>query len=223
MCGIYGSPNRSMFEVLYEANFSRGSFATSAMIANTNESNTRTFNWEGYNNPQKVKEMSGDAYFMGHCQAPTSNNRTMEPNCTHPFTNGDWVVAHNGVVTNLREALDKYAPYGYSVPVDSAIFPFIFAKLGKSTDDEVKVIKQALSYINGTFGLWIFNKKTKNLYIARQGVTLFMTNEGDYSGSFSSIKSNGWEEVEEGKLYAIREQKFEHVGDFSNTSPFLTM
>jgi hypothetical protein len=73
--------------------------------------------------------------------------------------------------------------------------------------------------LQGTFAVWLFNEKTGNTFIARQGSTLFVNEE---TGDFCSIESKGWMEVPEGKVYNIT-KGFELVGEFTSTSPFFTL
>ena len=72
--------------------------------------------------------------------------------------------------------------------------------------------------MKGTFALWIFNTNSFNVYIARQGSTLF------YKGTnVSSIKGCDYREVTEGIIYEYTSSGFKPVEGFIVDSPFLTL
>ncbi len=75
-----------------------------------------------------------------------------------------------------------------------------------------------LEKLKGTFAVWIVNIKTMNVYIARQGSTLFYKDD-----NVSSIKGNGYEEVKEGILYGYTSEGIVELDNFIYDSPFLTL
>ena len=157
--------------------------------------------------------------FLGHTQAPTSEKRSFSPSTSHPFQYKEWLIAHNGVLTNDKELKktikDKKS---YNVVDSSVIAPLIHLKV-KELGDEVAGICKALSSLKGTFGLWIYNQKTSNIFLARSGSTVFanfLTND------FSSLKEQDYVELEEGVLYLLTKEGLTSVGMFDTNSPFFT-
>lgn len=226
MCAIFGSKNQSMFEVLYEANKFRGVFASS--VCNI---------YLGKNNREKVvvkktkKEINFDikinrldknsSYFLGHVQAPTSKKQTYDVATSHPFETEDWVLAHNGVLTNFKQLNDQHCKYNIN-PVDTSVIinmlqdEYIISKI----KDEVKIISKVLSRLEGTFACYIVNRQSQSIYIVRQGSTLFFNEQGD----FSSIKGISMKEVPEGEIYKIMSsESVKKVGMFKVKSPFLVI
>ena len=57
-----------------------------------------------------------------------------------------------------------------------------------------------------------------NVYIARQGSTLFYKND-----NVSSIKGKGYDEVKEGILYGYTAEGLVELDTFAYDSPFLTL
>jgi glucosamine 6-phosphate synthetase-like amidotransferase/phosphosugar isomerase protein len=231
MCAIFGSPDFSMFEVLYEANKQRGNFASSLITLMKNASgivdDVSIVKQEGYIDLVKQKIKPKDhAYYIGHVQAPTSAVRKYNYDTSHPFEQEDWLVFHNGVLTNHESLNEQYCNWNEN-PVDTSVIPCMLQeawldhKLGKkkrSSVDEVGVIETVLNRLEGTFALAIINTLTLNVYLARQGSTLFI-NE---AGSYSSIQGKGWVELPEGKVVKLtKDYKFKEVGKFTSKSPFL--
>jgi glucosamine 6-phosphate synthetase-like amidotransferase/phosphosugar isomerase protein len=222
MCGIFGSNNREQFLSLQKLNLKRGDFAQSNLLINK----------EGYEvHKIPMSELKNSTYrfpkkrkfdlYLGHVQAPTSTKRTFDLNTTHPFIVENWIVAHNGVLTNFKELVDEYQ-MPYSNPVDTSIIPYMLYKnsMMYSKVSEVNLITDCLSKLKGTFGLWIFNAYTANTFLARCGVTLFAD---VYENTFSSIKQTGFIELEEGILHQVTPEGITPVGDFDCDSPFFTL
>lgn len=222
MCGIFVSNNLSTFEVLGEANKERGDFSTGILFTNGKRYNILRIkgvaNWD----ETKLPTEKGWLY-LGHNLAPTETGRKWHAKTSHPFEYGDWVVAHNGVLTNYSELREKFLP-NHDCSVDSSIIPALLHEndciLGppKGEKDNISNIIQTLELLEGTFALWIMNKRTKNLYIARQGSTLF------YKGNnISSIKGKGYRQVKEGVLYKLSHDGLTKIDEFLTQSPFLTL
>lgn len=225
MCGIYMSNNLSMFEVLEQANRKRGNFSTGVFYVYKTSSykvikEQGGIDWNTINLPS---DNSSDFVYLGHNQAPTSSAREWKEETSHPFWYGDWVVAHNGVLTNYEELIDEYLPM-HDNPVDSSIIPALLDEFeynhGPCDDPEAEIqnILYTIEKLKGTFALWIVNIKTMNVYIARQGSTLFYKDT-----DVSSVKGEGYKEVKEGILYSYTSEGLVEQDNFKYDSPFLTL
>lgn len=134
-----------------------------------------------------------------------------------------WVVAHNGVLTNFKELKEKYIPDHPNL-VDTSIIPALLDLFEKEFNNcntpgnEIKCISHILSLLQGTFGLWILNIRTLNVYLARQGSTLFYD-----SNSFSSTPGENFKELKEGEIYRVYKKGIKSVGAFEVKSPFLEL
>ena len=220
MCGIYGSFDVNKFEVLDQANRSRGNFASG--IYYSDGKNYDFQKTEGCFDWNEIKLENGFVY-LGHNQAPTSSERRWREHNSHPFVRENWIVAHNGVLTNFNELKKDYIPDHENI-VDSSIIPALLVYFEKKTgnctsqEKEQDIIKTVLPLLEGTYGLWIVNIRTLNVYVARQGSTLFYDDN-----SFSSIKGDTFKEVKEGVLYKFSKKGMIKVGDYQIKSPFFTV
>jgi glucosamine 6-phosphate synthetase-like amidotransferase/phosphosugar isomerase protein len=223
MCGIYCSNDLSTFEILQEANKKRGNFSTGIFYcygkANYNILKDKgNINW----NKTKLPHQKGHLY-LGHNQAPTETGRGWQEETSHPFWVGDWIVAHNGVLTNSNELIDEYIPM-HDNPVDSSIIPALLDEFEythgpcEDAETEVQNILYTIEKLKGTFALWIVNIKTMNIYIARQGSTLFYKD-----GNISSIRGCDYKEVSQGILYNFSYEGLTEIDGFVYDSPFLTL
>lgn len=157
-------------------------------------------------------------FYLGHTQAPTSIQREYTYDTTHPFACNMWLVAHNGVLTNCEKIKKKIGDNTLFNEVDTSLIPALIHTIEQQGCDEVDSITEALSYIEGTYGLWIYNKNTCNTYIARSGSTLY----GDFlTNDFSSVETKGMQPLSEGILYLLTTEGITEVGGFDTKSPFL--
>jgi len=229
MCGIFGAVKQEQFLDLYDLNRKRGTFSTSLAILTTN-SNVIVHRWSGTvavkDIDKEIKKSLEDAkmsplYLLGHTQAPTSSKRKYSRETSHPFNTENWVVAHNGVLTNFDEIKQQFDPK-WKNPVDSSTIPLMLYKIQQAVNSQghsVEIISTALSHLEGTFGLWIINTDYRGVYIARCGSTLF-ANKID--NTFSSVKFKGSEAVEEGVVYEVTPEGLTSVANFDFNSPFFS-
>ena len=227
MCSIFGSLSFDEFTNLYDENKERGSFAFGGLFLSYSYDACVHIkgkamlheNMDITNHSVRMKPKDF-YYFLGHTQAPTSSIRMFTTETSHPFTCGTWVVAHNGVLTNDKKLKKKIKDPNTYNEVDSSVIPALLSYGADTNQDEVSNICNVLSDLEGTFGLWIYNKVTHNVYLARSGSTLyanFLTN------SFASMPRNGFITLEEGTLYLMTKEGLTSVGLFSNNSPFFTL
>jgi len=223
MCGIFGAIDKSMYDVLYEASKVRGNFAYGHCFLTKDKANP--FHIQKFNSlpaVDTIKDVASNKYYMGHCQAPTSSARKWSKDDAHPFVSGNWIVAHNGVLTNAEKLIEENRLYVHSV-VDTSVIPSMLDMYEVVYEyDTVTCIKETLKQLQGTFALWIINSKTKQMFLARQGSTLFANVE---TGSFCSLecKSPGWNPLDEGCIYQIDivAKIIKPVDKFETSSPFL--
>ena len=220
MCSIYGSSSLNMFEILHDATIDRGHYACSflSILGKT----TYLQQFEGHPTPiDKVNFNKTTKFYLGHNQAPTSSQRKYNKNTSHPFTCGDWMVAHNGVLTNFKQLNDKYTKKNKN-PVDSSVIPALLQHFTEEYEGckELEIIQTVLNLLEGTFAVWIYNTTSNKIYLARQGSTLFANLK---TRDFCSIKSKDWVELKEGMVYEITKTKIINRVEFKNTTPFFTI
>jgi glucosamine 6-phosphate synthetase-like amidotransferase/phosphosugar isomerase protein len=217
MCSIIGSNNVNTFYSLFEISKERGTFASSTVYKKKDEIFIKK------NEGAIAIPLSADVeYVTAHLQAPTSSQREWNYNTSHPFATPNWLVSHNGVLTNYEELNQLYCPYNEN-PVDSStIVELLELELQKSNynyNEEVKQIKNTVALLKGTFALTIINRKTHNIFICRQGSTLFTD-----GFSYSSIKFNDeYKEINEGDIFHVTSNGIKYVDSFKSASPFFVL
>lgn len=223
MCALIGSAKKSMYDVLMDVNAERGMFAYSHCVITNSKPQIHIQRFNRVMSSDDIKDLPCNMYYLGHFQAPTSCARSWKAETSHPFESGDWIVAHNGVISNFEELKEKYT-IDPTVVVDTHIIPILLARRSAENGSEQlsEQIAAILSQLQGTFALWIVNSKTRQIFIARQGSTLWAN---PLTGSFSSVecKSNGWFEIPEGFIYELqlKTNQFVPTAKFQTSSPFL--
>jgi len=228
MCGIFGSSDYKRFIKLYSKNRDRGSFSFGsvfiepklhALIKAPGEFKFTRNLCISIPGTKNKRDLSSFEYFLGHTQAPTSSQRKYTHDTTHPFYCNNWFVAHNGVISNHKQLRSVVKGVKGVNEVDSSIIPALIYKQTRKTKNEVNAICSVLSAIKGTFGVWIYNAKTHDIYLSRSGSTLyanFLTND------FSSTAAPNFKLLDEGVLYLLTKEGITSVGEFKTNSPFFT-
>ena len=213
MCGIFGATDKERFKSLYNLNKQRGNFSFGCCFLTQDR---RSQYCESAPGEVNLDDLMSDNYYylLGHTQAPTSSARGYDRATSHPFVDGDWVVAHNGVLSNFETLKQKYVPE-HANPVDSSIIPVLLSCMQE--DDEIQTIKNVLEAIEGTYSLWLLNHVSKNIYVVRCGSTHY----GDLiKCEFSSYPDIGLSELDDNALYLVTQEGLTKVSGFDGNSPF---
>ena len=128
-------------------------------------------------------------------------------------------MTHNGVLTNHEELRKQLKKYRSVNEVDSSVIPALIYSFCNKSTKEVQCICNALSLLKGTFGLWIYNSSSGNVYLARSGSTVY----ADYiTNDFSSTPFDKFKPLDEGTLFLQTVEGLTSVGEFKPNSPFFT-
>jgi glucosamine 6-phosphate synthetase-like amidotransferase/phosphosugar isomerase protein len=216
MCGIFGSFKFEDYSQLYNENKKRGSFSYGNLYAKKAGS-MYIHKSEGIMDIITHNKYNTDYHlFLGHTQAPTSNQREFSISTTHPFEFGDWHVAHNGVLENYKEIIGQYFP-DHNLDIDSSVIPRLIDYMYGG--DEIYAISECCGTLRGTYACWIYNSRSKNTYVIRSGSTLFGNVK---TGAFSSTKITRKcvKSLNEGEIYHVTREGLASVGGFNSNSPF---
>lgn len=226
MCSILGANNIKDYKKLLKLNRSRGEFAYSHTLFSSDGRSFNTNKMEIYNKKDvqlldKYDEKS--SYFMGHFQAPTGCEREFNWDVAHPFIYGEWIVAHNGVLTSHDYLQRTYTPDN-PCRVDTSVIPWMLASEQEKKPhlSEVTILENVLGRLEGTAALWIVNANTHNKYLFRQGSTLYADR---LNSTFSSVEFKGTdvEMLPEGTIFLITREGITSVGHTGGLSPFFVL
>lgn len=202
MCGIIGSPDKNTFDNLFDLNQERGNFAYGVVKFNISNS-VKVVKDNDFD--KKVDFEDDTVFYLGHLQSPTSTKRDYADETTHPFVYKDKYLAHNGILSNFDSLKEKYRAVN---EVDSSIILPMIDQIG---------LKQTLQELKGTFGCWLYDSNTSELFVFRSGSTIYTDGK-----NFSSTPVDGWELLDEGIIYRFNftKQKYEQYDTFETETGF---
>jgi len=207
MCGIIGSPDKNAFEYLFDQNKERGNFAY-GLIKFCINNNVQIVKDTDFT--KKINFEDDIVFYLGHLQSPTSSKRDFAPETTHPFCYKGMYLAHNGVLSNFERLKAKYGKYNTDVinEVDSSIILPIIDKIG---------LRSAIEELEGTFGCWLYDSNTSELFVFRSGSTIYTDGK-----NISSKPIEDWVLLEENIIYRFNftKQKYEKTDSFKSNSGF---
>jgi glucosamine 6-phosphate synthetase-like amidotransferase/phosphosugar isomerase protein len=196
MCGIAGSTNKDTAFKLYQSNLNRGFYSSGSIVLDDLTLWSCKKALGQFKEPTKPACVPGihteGLYYLYHSRGPTVETKGFNEENNHPFFYEDWIVAHNGIVSNFLQLTKEHYPnQDFADKTDSCIIPRMLSLFG---------IDHGPEKLEGTFAFWAYNVRTNNLYLVRNSCTLFANlNNGD----FSSTEFEGSTALEEGKLYSI--------------------
>ncbi|MEM4460608.1 MAG: 7-cyano-7-deazaguanine synthase [Nanopusillaceae archaeon] len=178
MCGIIGffSKNQNdFFYIDYLRKLSiRGNdgFGSAFYSKKTNKIEfVKSFD---FNDVEKIKELKPYYFLVGNSRAiPTTEMQQgaqQDLINQQPFENEEWIIVHNGGISNDLVLREKYSIVTES-KVDSALLPDLFSKIG---------IIQGLKEIDGSYAICAFNKNTKTFWFGSNFMPLcyaFLNND----------------------------------------------
>ena len=201
MCGIFRSTEKKEFNKQYKLNLTRGASAFSGLFFNRGKASV--FKTE---DTRYCPYFPADEY-LGHLRAPTGSSREFSTVHSHPFEYRDWIVAHNGIITNTKVLTDAIngTEKDYYYQVDSSLIPVLLHWRGW----------EAFNMLRGTWACWMYNRSTKEMYITRSDNTLFVNPD---TGDFSSAPIEGYDPLPERKVFKLTGKTYEQVSSY-NTKP----
>lgn len=168
MCGIIGAWN-------YKENINTNVLLLRGRDGIGFFNNDKTIKNQTYNNKSKKT-------FISNSRAvPTTEfeqGAGQDINNQQPFENKQFVVVHNGILSNDKELIEKYNLNPVST-VDTAILPELFYKLG---------VINGLKELKGSFAILCYDKKNDKLYAAKNFMPLQIYKGNDKSIKIASIK-----------------------------------
>ena len=211
MCGIVLAKDTGTFLGLCKLNESRGNYSFGGLY----------LNGYGYMLQRQAGTLAtipplGFHTYLGHNRAPTSEVDHFDPNNSHPFVHGDWIVAHNGIIRNFEEVQKRF---GTKFSVDSNLIPWLLNLTRHwGNKAEENTIREAFEMLAGTFGCWIHNVRTGNTYIYRATNSLFYSKE---LNAISSVEFKDSGMMKDNTLFSYTDKGIEELWTSESTeSPF---
>lgn len=148
---------------------------------------------------------------MGISQKKTKD---FNPNVMNPFIHERWAVACYGELTNHEELVEEFCDDRTIFHEEGSVLAQLFEKISVYDENEVNIMTNGLSLVEGYFVLWAHNAMTGNSFLAKNGIDLFAD---IYENTFSTSEFYGSEQLGDGELYQLTVEGTTHVGMFDHT------
>lgn len=196
MCGIAGSNNSLQAYTLYKSNLDRGFYSSGSIVLDDVGMWVCEKTLGSFIEAAKPASVPGihtnGIYYLYHSRGPTTETKRFIETNNHPFFYGDWIVSHNGIISNFAKLCEQYFPnVDPAVHTDSCIIPRVINEFG---------LLEGLSKLEGTLAIWAYNIRSSQLYIARNSCTLYANVN---SGDFCSTAFEGSTMLDENVIYKI--------------------
>lgn len=183
MCGIVGfigdNTERKLIEGLKKLEY-RG--YDSAGIAIHEKENIAVYKSKGeIKNLEKILHFDSKAKSgIGHTRWAT-HGKPDEINA-HPHASNDkrWMVVHNGIIENYSKLKTKLLSLNYNFysETDTETVANLLQYYSEKIKNDIKVLKETVSAIKGSYALGIINDKKSGIFFAKNKSPLFIAKNG---------------------------------------------
>lgn len=198
---IYGALDKKTFTELQILNNGSSKVNNSMMLMQTNSFEIYKVHASEKNFKFPRKKFNS---FFGISEPKT---KEFVPEYMSPSIAENWVVGCCGEITNRHEIMEEVEGDSVSLIVSDILFDLS----RKSKKNEVKIMNEMLSYIEGKYSMWIHNVFTKNSFITKCNHNLYAN---VYNNTFSSVEFKNSEELEDGEIYQLTREGITNVGSF---------
>jgi|APGre2960657404_1045060.scaffolds.fasta_scaffold59051_2 hypothetical protein len=133
--------------------------------------------------------------------------KEFSPDYMSPIITDEWFVACCGDITNRKELMNEVEGDTVSLIVSD----LLVAISKNSKKNDVKLISETLSYLQGNYSMWIHNAVTRNSFIVKCNADLYVD---IYENTFSSVKFDKSSELQDGEIYQLTREGITNVGSF---------
>jgi glutamine phosphoribosylpyrophosphate amidotransferase len=207
MNAIYGSNNKEKFLHLQKLNDGRCK-VNHGMVLIKNES------FDIYKVHSDAKDFKFPKRKKYHTLLGISQKKTKNfiPNEMEPFIFNQWVVACYGKILNQNEIIEEFVEQD-TIVLNNAGFVLgqLLEKTSAYSDNDVDVIANGLSLVEGDYAMWLHNAESGNSFLAKCGIDLYAD---VYENTFSTNQFYGSDNLQDGEVYQLTREGITHVSIF---------
>lgn len=127
----------------------------------------------------------------------------------NPLISNKWIISCIGNITNKKDIIDNFKSDAFD-PMDNSrvLFALLNYVYGQTDGNDVDVIRDAVSLMEGRYAMWIHDLETMNTFIFKCNEDL---HADVYENTFSTTKFEGSEPLEDGELYLLTKEGITNV------------
>ena len=122
----------------------------------------------------------------------------------NPLISNKWILSCIGNITNKKEVIENYKGTPSDPTANSrvlfALLNYVYQQTNKN---DVNVILQALSLMEGKYSTWIHDLESKNTFLFKCNTDLYAD---IYENAFSTKEFEGSAPLEDGELYLLTKE-----------------
>ena len=206
---IYGSNDRKTFIKLKKLNKNSKSDNVSMLLIKK-----ESFDVYKINHLSKIKQPphSGNDVISYYGVNSPNISDFLESKKTPPFFYENWIVAFSGEIFNIQTILGVFETCDFLVPDNnSCLINCMLNFMQQNIKNEINILKEVFSLLEGSYSCWIFNIKTKNCFLLKCNSDLYAN---IYNNDFSTKDINGFESLNDGEIYQLTREGITPVGYF---------
>ena len=161
----------------------------------------------------------------------TTQGKSEKNENNHPFNTDNFILAHNGTITNDSYVIKKYNITS-DIECDSYVIVALIQKFyDKNGGDIIKAIKDTTKVLTGSYACWLYHKDKGDLYLFRNGTydidyfmdekngTFIFCSDGDYiEKAFNEptrVNDDTIKTLDTGKIYKLVKSELKEIGEFN--------
>ena len=188
---------------------------------------------EFFNDDSKIYLDKSNTILM-HTRATTQGNEDININ-NHPFSTKDFVLAHNGTITNSTQLKTKHNIDTNGIECDSYIIIALIQKFFDEGLSIVEAIQKMANEICGGMACWLYYKPKKQLYLYRKtnpleylidndnNILMFASLEKNIENSYVGIRELSKDDIkslDSEKIYRLNGNEMKEVGELTTTTQY---
>jgi hypothetical protein len=138
-------------------------------------------------------------------------NNKFDPEIMNPFVLDKWIVLGGGVLSNKNKFKGVYVSGQLFSSFISELL-YSYSELNNFKNNEVSLIKECFSLIEGNYAICLHNYISKNTYIVKCNLDIYAN---IYENTFSPIKFRDSEELRDGEIYLLTKEGITSVDIFN--------
>ena len=185
---------------------------------------------EFFNGDSKIYLDKSNTILM-HTRASTQGDSDININ-NHPFSTKDFVLAHNGTITNASVLKTRHNIDSKGIECDSYVIVALVQKYYDEGSTVIEAIQKMAKEVYGGMACWLYYKPKRQLYLYRKtnpisymidnekNILMFASEESSIRNSYTGIKelSNDIvKDVPSEKICRLNGGVLEVVGDLDTT------
>jgi hypothetical protein len=142
---------------------------------------------------------------LGICENRT---RTFNAEKMNPYISNKWIISCCGEITNKKEIIENKDALKKDQYINSIVLCTLFDYIELNFDNELDVLRESFSLLEGNYSTWIHSVESRNTYLFKCNVDLYAD---IYENTFSTLPFDGSDALTDGEIYQLTREGITNV------------